>query len=90
MNGGLEICLDEVEEGLQVGVTAVLGLLLPTFGDFVQKGENFLGRDGSKVVLFAKVLTELGESGAVGLNRIFFQNSSCGTPCRLGLHGRVS
>ena len=68
----------------------MLALLLPTLGDFVQKGENFLGRDGSKFVVFAKVLTELGEGGAVGLNRIFFQNSSCGTHCRLGLHGRVS
>ena len=68
----------------------MLGLLLLTFGDFVQKRENFLGRDGSKFVVYAEVLTELGEGGAVGLNRIFFQNSSCGTHCRLGLHGRVS
>ncbi len=68
----------------------MLGLLLPTFGDFVQKGENFLGRDGSKYVVTAKMLTELGEGGVVGLIRIFFQNSSCGTLCRLGLHGQVS
>ena len=68
----------------------MLGLLLPSFGDYVQKGENFLGRDGSKFVVYAKVLTELGEGGAVGLNRIFFQNSCCGILCRLGLHGRVS
>jgi hypothetical protein len=68
----------------------VLGLLLPTLGDFVQKGENFLGRDGSKFVVFAKVLTQLGEGGAVGLNGIFCRNSSCGALCRLGLPGRVS
>jgi hypothetical protein len=37
LNGGLEICLDEVEEGLQVGVTAVLGLLFSSFGDFVEE-----------------------------------------------------
>jgi hypothetical protein len=35
--GGIEIGLDEVEEGLEVGVTAVLGLLLSVFGDLAQK-----------------------------------------------------
>jgi hypothetical protein len=68
----------------------VLGLLLPTLGDFVQKRENFLGGDGSKLVVFAKVLTELGEGGSVGFNRIFFRNSSFGTLRRVGLPGRVS
>jgi hypothetical protein len=37
LNGGLEICLDEVEEGLQEGVTAVLGLLFSFFVDFVEE-----------------------------------------------------
>jgi hypothetical protein len=37
LNGGIEIGLDEVEEGLQVGVTAVLGLQLSFFGDFVEE-----------------------------------------------------
>jgi hypothetical protein len=37
LNGGIEIGLDEVEEGLQVGVTAVLGLLLSFFADFVEE-----------------------------------------------------
>ena len=90
LNGGIEIGLDEIEEGLEVGVTAVLGLLLSALGDLVQKRENLLGCDGSKIAVFAKVITELGERGAVGLDRIFFQNSSCGTLCRLELLGRVS
>jgi hypothetical protein len=37
LNGEIEIGLDEVEESLEVGVTAVLGLLLSVCGDLVQK-----------------------------------------------------
>jgi hypothetical protein len=90
LNGRIEICLDEIEEGLEVGVTAVLGLLLSALGDFVQEGEDLLGCNGCKIVVCAKVLTELGEGGTVRLDRIFFQILSCGTLCRLGLLGRVS
>jgi len=90
LKGRIEVGLDEIEEGFEVGVTAVLRLLLATLRNFVQKGKDLLGCDGSKIVVCAKVLTELGEGGAVGLNRIFFQNSSCGTLCRPEPPDRVS
>ena len=90
MNGRIEIGLDEIEEGLEVGVTPVFGLLLSALSDFVQKREDLLGCDGSKIAIVAKVVTQLGERKTVGLDRIFFQNSSCGTPCRPEPPGRVS
>jgi phosphoribosylformylglycinamidine (FGAM) synthase-like amidotransferase family enzyme len=90
LNGRIEIGLDEIEEGFEVGVTAVFGLLLSALSDFVQKGEDLLGCDGCQIAVSAKVLTELAEGGTVGLDRIFFLNSSCGTPCRSEPHGRVS
>jgi hypothetical protein len=72
LSGWIEIGLDEIEEGLEVGVAAVLGLLLSALGDFVQEGEDLLGCNGCKIVVCAKVLTELGEGGTVRLDRIFF------------------
>jgi len=83
LNGRIKIGLDEIEEGLEVGVTSVLGLLLSALGDFIEEGENLFGGDGRKIVVCAEVLTKLGEGGTVGLDRIFFQNSSCGTLCIL-------
>ena len=90
LNGRIKIGLDEIEEGLEVGVTSVLGLLLAALGDSIEEGENLFGCDGRKIVVCAEVLTKLGEGGTVGLDRIFFQNSSCGTPCRHEPPGRVS
>jgi hypothetical protein len=90
LSGRIEIGLDEIEERLEVGVTPVFGLLFSALSDSVQKGEDLLGCDGSKIAVCAKVLTELGEGRTVGLDCIFFQNSSCGTLCRLGLPGRLS
>ena len=90
LNGRIEIGLDEIEEGLEVGVTTVLGLLLSALRDHVQKGENLLGCDGGKIAVIAKVVAKFGQRSAVGLNRIFSLNSSCGTLDKLGLPGRVS
>ena len=90
LNGGIKIGPDEVEEGLEAGVAAVLGLLFPALCDFAQERQNFVGCDGAKIPVFAEVITELGERNAVGLNRIFFPNSSCGTPDRPELPVRVS
>jgi hypothetical protein len=90
LNRRIEIGLDEIKEGLEVGVTAVLGLLLSALSDFVQKGEDLLGCDGSKIAIVAKMVTQLGERRTVGFDRIFFQNSSCGTLCRHEPPGRVS
>jgi hypothetical protein len=73
-----------------VGVTAVLGLLLSALSDLPKKGQDLLGGDDGKILVFAEMVTELGEGGAVGLDRVFFQSSFCGTLCRLGLPGRVS
>ena len=67
-----EIGLNKIEEGLEVGVAAMLGLLLSALSDSVQKGENLLGCDGSKIAIIAKVVTELGERRAVGLRSYFF------------------
>jgi hypothetical protein len=73
-----------------VGVTAVLGLLFPALCDSAQERQNFVGCDGAKIPVFAEVITEFGERDAVGLNRIFFPNSSCGSPDRPELPVRVS
>ena len=90
LNGGIKIGLDEVEEGLEVGVTAVFGLLFPALCDFAQERQNFVGCDGAKIPVFAEVIKEFGERLGVGPNRIFFPNSSCGTPDRPELPVRVS
>ena len=90
MNGEAKIGLDEVEEGLEVGITAMFGLLFSAFCDFAQERQDFVGCDGGKIPVFPEVITELGERNAVGLNRIFFPNSSCGTLDRLELPVRVS
>jgi len=90
LNGGIKIGLDEIEERLEVGVTAVFGLLFPTLGDFAQERQHFVGCDGAKIPVFAEVITELGDRNAVGLDRIFFPNSSCVTPDRPELPVPVS
>jgi hypothetical protein len=56
LNGGIEIGLDEIEEGLEVGIASVLGLLLSALSDLVQKRENLLGCDSGKIVVFAEVV----------------------------------
>ncbi len=88
--GRIEIGPDEIEEGLEVGVTTVVGLLLSALIDFVQKGEDLLGCDGRKIAIVAKVVTQLGKRRTLGLDRSFFQNSSCVTPFRHEPPGRVS
>jgi hypothetical protein len=60
-----EIGLNKIEEGLEVGVAAVPGLLLSTLSDLARKRENLLGCDGGKIAVFAKVVTEPGERSAV-------------------------
>jgi hypothetical protein len=90
LSGRIEIGLDEIEKGFEVGVTAMFGLLLSALSDLVQKREDLLGCDGSQFAIVAKVVTQLGERRTVGLDGIFFQNSSCGTPCRPEPPGRAS
>jgi len=90
LNGRIEIGLDEIEEGFEVGVTAVFGLLLSALIDFVQKREDLLGSNGSKVPLLAEVIAKLVQRGTIRLNRIFFPNSSCGILDRLASLVRVS
>jgi len=68
----------------------MFGLLFSAFCDFAQQRQNFVGCDGGKIPVFAEVITELGAGNAVGLNRIFFRNSSCGTLDRPELPVRVS
>lgn len=74
MNGGVKIGLDEVEEGLEVGVSAVLGLLLSLLSDLVQEGDDLLGCDAGKLPVFAEMIAKLGQSGTIRLNRIFPPN----------------
>jgi len=38
----MEVVPNEIEEGFQVRVAPVLGLLLSSFGYFVQKGQDLL------------------------------------------------
>jgi hypothetical protein len=90
LTAGIQVGLDEIERGFQVGVAAVFRLLLAAFGDLVEEREDLFGCDGCQIAVSAKMLTELAEGGTVGLDRIFFQNSSCGTPCRPEPPGRVS
>jgi hypothetical protein len=73
-----------------VGVTAVFGLLFPALCDFAQERQNFVGCDGGKIPILAKVTRKLGERPAVRLNRIFSPNSSCGTLDRPELPMQVS
>jgi hypothetical protein len=60
LNGKIEIGLDEIEEGLEVGVTTVLGLLLSALRDHVQKRENLFRSDGGKIAVIAKVVAKFG------------------------------
>ncbi len=90
LNAEIQVGLDEVEKGFEVRVAAVLCLLLPAFGDLVEEGEDLFGCDGRQVAATAKMLTELAEGGSIGFDRIFFQNSFCGTLCTLLLRGRAS
>jgi hypothetical protein len=78
LSGGINIGLDEIEKRLEVGVTAMFGLLFSALCDFAQERQNFVGYDGGKIPVFAEVIIKLGERNAVELNRIFSQNSSCG------------
>jgi hypothetical protein len=43
---GIQVGLDEIEKGFEVGVTAVLRLLLAAFGDLVEEREDLFGCDG--------------------------------------------
>jgi len=90
LNGGVKIGPDKIEERFEMGVATVFGLLFPALCDFAQEGQNFIGCDAGKIPIFAKVSRKFGERLAVGLNRIFFQNSSCGTLGRPEFLARVS
>jgi len=68
----------------------VLGLLFFALCDFAQERQDFVGCDGRKISILAKITTKFGERPAVGLNRIFFPNSSCGALGRPELPVRVS
>jgi hypothetical protein len=46
LNAGIQVGLDEVEKGFEVGVAAVLCLLLSAFGDLVEEREDLFGCDG--------------------------------------------
>ena len=46
LNGGIKVGLDEIEKGFEMGVTAVLRLLLATFGDLVEEREDLFGCNG--------------------------------------------
>ena len=73
-----------------MGIAAVFGLLFSALCDFAQERQDFVGCDGGKISILAEVTIKFGERPAVGLNRIFFPNSSCGTLGRLELPVRVS
>ena len=68
----------------------MFGLLFPALCDFAQERQNFVGCDAGKIPILAKVSREFGERLAVGVNRIFFPNSFCGTLGRLEPLVRVS
>ena len=90
LNVWIKIGPDEIEERFEVGVATVFGLLFSALCDFVQERQNFVGCDAGKIPILAKVSGKFGERLAVGLNRIFSQNSSCGTLGRSELLARVS
>ena len=90
LNVWIKIGPDEIEERFEVGVTAMFGLLFSALCDFAQERQNFVGCDAGKIPILAKVSRKFGERLPVGLNRIFFQNSSCGTLGRPELPVRVS
>jgi hypothetical protein len=90
LKGGIKIGHNEIEERLEVGVTAVFGLLFQAFCHFAQERQNFVGCDGGKIPILAKVITEFGKRNAIGLNRISFPYSSCGTLDRLELLAQIS
>jgi hypothetical protein len=84
LNGRIGIGLHEIKERLEVGVTAVFGLLFSALCDFAQERQNFVGCDAGTISILAKVTRKLVEGPAVKLNGIFSPNSSCGTlyrPC---------
>jgi hypothetical protein len=45
LKGGVEVDLDEIEEGFQVGIAAMFGPLLSSLGYFVQEGEDLFRTD---------------------------------------------
>jgi hypothetical protein len=90
LNGRIEIGLDEIEERFEVGITSVFSLLFPSLLDFAQERQNFIGCDAGKILIVAELSRKFGERLAVGLNRIFFPNSFCGTLDRPELPVRVS
>jgi len=54
LNGRIEIGLDEVEEGLEVRITAMFGLLFFALCDFAQERQKFVECDGGKVSILLK------------------------------------
>ena len=54
LNAGIQVGLDEIEKGFEVGVTAVFRLLLAAFGDLVEQREDLFRCDGSQIALSKK------------------------------------
>jgi hypothetical protein len=77
----IEIGPDEIEEGFEVGVATLLCLLISALSDLAEKRQDLFGCDGGKLMFFARVVTEVGEGGVVGLDRAFLQRSSGGGLC---------
>jgi len=62
-----------------VGIFDALGLLFLPFRNLIQKFKNFVCGDVFNPP-FSEVLVKPGEERLIRLNRIFFVNSTCGTP----------
>jgi hypothetical protein len=77
---GIKVELDEIEERLEVGVTALPRQLLSAFCQLGEKRDDLIRCDRGQFANRSDVLTESGEGVPVGLSRSFPPNSSCGTP----------
>jgi len=58
---GLNVELDEIEERLEVGVTAVPGRLLSAFCQFGEKREDLIGSNRGQFAIWSDVITESAE-----------------------------
>jgi len=65
LEGRVKIGLYEVEEGSQMRIPSVLGLLFPSFSYFVQERENLFRTYFIQVAIRANVVTEFGQRGSV-------------------------
>ena len=78
LNSGIKGVPDEVEKGLQAGISGSRdGLFLP-LGDLVKKPENLVWGQRSQVPV-AELAIEPGQDELMGANAIFFSSSPRGT-----------